>query len=83
MTRTRPTTAPTPVADARLPYTGGVGDAVTAFSHRVRGGDLGALPVVVGLVLIWAVFQLLNPTFLSPQNLVNLAVQCAAVGTIA
>ncbi|MEO7017133.1 MAG: sugar ABC transporter permease [Leifsonia sp.] len=83
MTRTRPTTAPTPVADARLPHTGGVGDAVTAFGHRVRGGDLGALPVVVGLVLIWAVFQLLNPTFLSPQNLVNLAVQCAAVGTIA
>ncbi|MFF1571539.1 sugar ABC transporter permease [Leifsonia sp. NPDC058292] len=83
MSRTRTPTAPTPVTDSRIARTGGIGDALTSFGHRVRGGDLGSLPVVVGLVLIWAVFQLLNPTFLSPQNLVNLAVQCAAVGTIA
>ena len=83
MTPSRTPTAPTPAQDARLARTGNIGDAITAFGHRVRGGDLGSLPVVVGLVLIWAVFQVLNPTFLSPQNLVNLAVQCAAVGTIA
>ena len=39
---------------------------------RVRSGDLGSLPVVVGLVIIWTVFQSLNPVFLSPNNLVNL-----------
>ncbi|WP_439592309.1 sugar ABC transporter permease [Microbacterium sp.] len=50
---------------------------------RVRGGDLGSLPVAGGLVVIWAVFQILNPVFLSAQNLVNLTMQCAAVGTIA
>ncbi|ROR80502.1 simple sugar transport system permease protein/D-xylose transport system permease protein [Plantibacter flavus] len=50
---------------------------------RLRGGDLGALPVVIGLVVIWLVFQLLNPNFLSANNLVNLTLQCAAVGTIA
>ena len=46
-------------------------------------GNLGALPVVLGLVLIWVVFQLINPSFLSADNLVNLTLQCAAGGTIA
>ena len=32
---------------------------------RIRGGDLGSLPVIVGLVVIWTVFQALNPVFLS------------------
>lgn len=50
---------------------------------RVRGGDLGSLPVVVGVVVIWTVFQILNPVFLSSTNLVNLTMQCAAIGTIA
>jgi len=58
----------------------GIYDDVRA---RVTGGSLGSLPVVVGLVLIWGIFQALNPSFLSADNLVNLTLQCAAVGTIA
>jgi ABC-type xylose transport system permease subunit len=50
---------------------------------RLTGGSLGSLPVVLGLVLIWGIFQALNPSFLSADNLVNLTLQCAAVGTIA
>ena len=46
--------------------------AAAAFIDRVRSGDLGALPVVVGLVVIWTVLQSLNPIFLSSANLVNL-----------
>jgi len=46
-------------------------------------GNLGSLPVVVGLVIIWAAFQVMNPSFLSADNLVNLTLQCAAGGTIA
>ncbi|HWM17332.1 MAG TPA: sugar ABC transporter permease, partial [Microbacterium sp.] len=57
--------------------------ALALLLARVRGGDLGSLPVVVGLVLIWTVFQVLNPVFLSSTNLVNLTMQCAAIGTIA
>jgi simple sugar transport system permease protein/D-xylose transport system permease protein len=57
--------------------------AVRDFVTRVRSGDLGSLPVVVGLVVIWAVFQALNPNFLSSANLVYLTMQSAAVGTIA
>jgi simple sugar transport system permease protein/D-xylose transport system permease protein len=50
---------------------------------RIRGGELGSLPVVVGLIVIWTVFQILNPAFLSSRNLVLLTMQSAAVGTIA
>jgi D-xylose transport system permease protein len=53
------------------------------FRKRIGDGDLGSVPVVVGVVLIWGVFQTLNPRFLSASNLVNLALQSAAVGTIA
>ncbi|MEZ4675306.1 MAG: hypothetical protein R2932_13800 [Caldilineaceae bacterium] len=44
--------------------------------------DLGSLPVLLGLVLIGAVFQYANPNFLTPLNLTNLLVQISAVGTI-
>ncbi|WP_035856409.1 sugar ABC transporter permease [Cryptosporangium arvum] len=51
---------------------------------RLRArADLGAWPVVVGLVLIAVVFRSLNDRFLSPENLTNLALQMAATGTIA
>ena len=65
------------------PHHSGIRGTVEAFIDRLRGGDLGSIPVVVGLVIIWAVFQALNPTFLSSTNLVNLTMQSAAVGTIA
>ena len=61
---------------------GGVGAALTAFGQRVRSGDLGPLPVIVGLVIIAIIFQALNSVFLSSTNLVNLLYDSAAVGTI-
>ncbi|NYH50564.1 MULTISPECIES: sugar ABC transporter permease [Nocardiopsis] len=51
-----------------------------AFKRRMRGGELGPLPVVIGLILIAVVFQSANDRFLSPQNLSNLTVQIAAIG---
>ncbi|WP_062984863.1 sugar ABC transporter permease [Nocardia anaemiae] len=61
---------------------GGVGAMITGFGRRVRSGDLGALPVLVGLVGIAVVFQTLNPVFLTSTNLVNLLYDSAAVGMI-
>jgi D-xylose transport system permease protein len=51
--------------------------------RRLRQADLGALPVILGLVSIWVVFQIANPLFLTPLNLTNLMLQIAAMGTIA
>lgn len=53
------------------------------FRRRITEGELGSLPVIAGLVLIWAVFQFLNPNFLTPRNLTNLMVQIADIGTVA
>ncbi|WP_241192555.1 sugar ABC transporter permease [Streptomyces sp. ADI96-02] len=50
---------------------------------RPRGGDLGLLPVLAGLVAIWVVMQILNPLFLSSANLTNLALESVPVGIIA
>jgi len=50
---------------------------------RLRSGDLGSMPVVVGLIIIWGVFYALNPAFLSSRNLVNLTLQMVPTGTIA
>lgn len=60
----------------------GVSGAVTRFWRQVRSGDLGQLPVIVGLIVIAIIFQALNPVFLSATNLVNLLYDSAAVGTI-
>jgi D-xylose transport system permease protein len=53
-----------------------------ALSGRLRQGNLGPLPVLIGLAVIAIVFQFFNQTFLTPVNLTNLLVQIAAVGTI-
>jgi D-xylose transport system permease protein len=44
---------------------------------RVRGGESGALPVILGLVAIVVFFQVRNSLFLSAGNLVNLMTQAA------
>jgi D-xylose transport system permease protein len=69
-------------SDSRVTHTDGVASSMRAFFESVRSGDLGSLPVVVGLVVIWTVFTIINPIFLSPNNLVNLLFDCATVGVI-
>ena len=70
-------------ADARVRHDDSLRGALRDFTDRLRSGDLGMLPVVVGLVLISTVFSILNPVFLAPNNLVNLLFDCATVGVIA
>ncbi|WP_246364738.1 sugar ABC transporter permease [Nonomuraea rhodomycinica] len=69
--------------DERLQSREGLRGAITDVVERARGGDLGVIPVVVGLIVIWTVLQILNPVFLSSANLVNLTLESAAVGVIA
>ncbi|AUA10364.1 Xylose transport system permease protein XylH [Streptomyces malaysiensis subsp. malaysiensis] len=54
-----------------------------AFGRRLGGGTIGSVPVVLGLLAIWAVFQILNPHFLSPRNLSNLSVDIVGTGMLA
>lgn len=60
-----------------------VASHVREYLSRVRGGDIGALPAVLGLVVLCAVFATLRPAFLSTVNFANLFAQGAAVAIIA
>jgi D-xylose transport system permease protein len=61
-----------------------VGGLTRAYFSRIRGGDVGALPAVLGLVVLVVVFTILRPqTFTNPFNFANLINQSAAVMVIA
>ncbi|MFG2734722.1 sugar ABC transporter permease [Streptomyces harbinensis] len=82
-TRESEAAAPLDLLDERLRHGGGWRAVARAGWERLRAGDVGPLPIVAGLVVIWTVFQLLNPAFLSSANLVNLLMESVAVGVIA
>ncbi|MEV7237587.1 sugar ABC transporter permease [Streptomyces sp. NPDC051020] len=56
---------------------------VSEFQRKIRAGDLGSLPVVLGLLIIWVIFQSLNSNFLSAENLSNISVTMVGTGMIA
>jgi D-xylose transport system permease protein len=69
-------------ADVRVKHATGIGGALEAFITRVKSGDLGFLPVIIGLLIICTVFQILNPVFLSSSNLANLLFDSSTIGVI-
>lgn len=52
------------------------------FMRQVTGGELAVLRVVIGIAVIWAIFQIANDRFLTAINLSNLVLQLTAVATI-
>ncbi|WP_031076575.1 sugar ABC transporter permease [Streptomyces sp. NRRL WC-3742] len=74
----------TPAVDPRLIVRQeGIKGYLAEFRRRVGSGELGSLPVVVALIIIWVVFGTLNSSFLSAQNLSNLSQQIVGTGMIA
>jgi D-xylose transport system permease protein len=59
-----------------------MGDYLRIVARRIRNGESGALPVVVGLIVIIIIFQVKNSLFLSAGNLVNLMAQSAFIITL-
>lgn len=71
-----------------------VAEAADAASHdenpvrrgigsRLRGIDLGPLPILIGLAAIWVGLQALNSNYLSSRNLSNVVLQMGVVGILA
>ena len=50
--------------------------------RRFLQGDLGSLRVLIAIAVIWAIFQVEEPRFLTAVNLTNLVLQITAVGLI-
>ncbi|MFF2731044.1 sugar ABC transporter permease [Streptomyces sp. NPDC058008] len=61
----------------------GLGGYLTEFRRKMRGGDLGSIPVIIGLIIICVVFQSLNSEFLSAKNVSDIAVTMVATGMMA
>lgn len=78
-----PTAAPVSVVDPRLLIREeGFKGYWTEFKRKTKGGELGSLPVVIGLIVIWTIFQLKNDLFLSADNLSNISYFMAATGML-
>ncbi|MGI8422053.1 MAG: ABC transporter permease subunit, partial [Gaiellaceae bacterium] len=60
-----------------------LGSALRDRWNGIRAGDVGSLPIVLGLIAIWLFFYVKNDHFDDPGNVVNLMVQGAAFATIA
>ncbi|HKE80705.1 MAG TPA: sugar ABC transporter permease [Solirubrobacteraceae bacterium] len=81
-------TAPAPVEGgpgepaAAAPGEESLSDYARNWWVGVKAGELGSLPIVVGLIIIAIVFQSQNSNFLTAGNFVNLIVQAAAITTI-
>jgi D-xylose transport system permease protein len=61
----------------------GLGDIARRRWEALKAGDVGSLPIIVGLALIVAFFYSKNENFLSAGNFTNLMTQMAGVTTIA
>lgn len=49
---------------------------------RFNGKELGLIPVLLGLAIIWIIFQVVNGNFLSGRNLSNLIIQMVEIGML-
>jgi D-xylose transport system permease protein len=75
------------VMEPPLASEGPARETVSAYARRwwvdVKSGELGSLPIIVGLIIIAIVFQTQNDRFLTASNFVNLIVQTAPYAVIA
>jgi D-xylose transport system permease protein len=60
-----------------------LGEYFRIWLRRVRSGESGALPVIIGLIALGAYFQISQPAFLSATNIANLMAQAGWIITIA
>ncbi|MFF0493652.1 sugar ABC transporter permease [Nocardia sp. NPDC004068] len=58
-------------------------EAVRAYLARVRGGEIGSLPALLGLVVLVVLFSVLSDVFFSLNNIANLLAQGAGQTIIA
>lgn len=68
--------------DERLVAGEGFKGMLSQFWDRLKGGELGSLPVIIGLIIIAIVFFSIEPRFLSSYNLVSIALFAAPTGII-
>jgi D-xylose transport system permease protein len=66
----------------RMPTAGSVLDYLRTQLRRLGQGELESVRVLLGIAVIWTIFQIANDRYLSAINLSNLVLQLCAVATI-
>ncbi|HEY3560896.1 MAG TPA: ABC transporter permease [Kribbella sp.] len=69
----------TAIAGSRPHAPGALSAYVRDYLARLRGGELGSAPAIVGLVVITAFFAIVHQGFLSAYNLEALVIQAAPI----
>ena len=78
-----PVAPPTSGFDNDNVQAGSIGDAARDYVNRLRGGDMGLLPAILGLVFLVVVFASLNDRFLTTYNMANLVIQAGSIIVLA
>ncbi|NYE37267.1 D-xylose transport system permease protein [Nocardioides cavernae] len=60
-----------------------IGDSARDYLNRLRGGDMGSLPAILGLIFLFIVFASLNDRFLTTYNMANLVIQAGSICVMA
>jgi D-xylose transport system permease protein len=68
-------------SDSRQAVT--LADSARDYLNRLRGGDMGSLPAILGLVVLFVVFSSLHDRFLTTYNMANLVVQAGSIIVLA
>ena len=63
--------------------TAGVGDYLRQRWEAIKAGELGSLPIIVGLIVIVLIFGTLEDQFLTARNFTNLLLQMAPIAALA
>ena len=69
--------------EVRTSHEESLGEKWRNYRARLRSGDMGSVPALIGLVLLVVLFSLLRPTFFTPLNFANFFTQAAPVVIIA
>ncbi len=60
-----------------------IADSAHDYLNRLRGGDMGSLPAILGLIFLFVVFSSANDRFLTTYNMANLVVQAGSIIVLA
>ena len=75
--------APTDLPAYLQPHSSSIAESFRAYVSRVKSGDMGPLPAVIGLMVLVVLFSLMRPVFFTPLNFANFFTQAAVVAILA
>ena len=60
-------------------YEGNIREQISGYFLKVKSGDMGSLPAMIGLIVLAILFSIMSPVFLTSLNFANLFNHAAAL----